>query len=256
MNRLNIIVLSFIVAVICVNPSNAQASALADIEAALVAQDYESVNALAKQAQQSSQDVQVKQEAEYYLALSYLYLKDYDASREIFSRLVSTQSDKNLLDKSYLGLFNAYFLDGNYNLAKDIIEKFLNQSGKSQFTSLALLKAARVHLKLSQWQKAHEYLSAIISKYPDSFEAHTAKQLLDEKQYFAVQVGAFLERGRAEDLVNELKSVDQYAYIIQTVDRQARTFYRVRVGKISLLNEAFSLQQKLAKQGYPTEIYP
>ena len=102
----------------------------------------------------------------------------------------------------------------------------------------------------------YNYLSKILQQFPNSVEAQTAKQLLEEKQYFAVQVGAFRERARAEQLVSELKQKEEYAYIVETIDQQNATFYRVRVGQLAILNEAQKLHTKLAKFGYPTQIYP
>ncbi|MBF0485563.1 MAG: SPOR domain-containing protein, partial [Candidatus Omnitrophica bacterium] len=89
-----------------------------------------------------------------------------------------------------------------------------------------------------------------------TFEAITAKQLLEEKQYFTVQVGAFADKGRAEKLVAELIARKEYAYIVETKASDTRSYYRVRVGQLSTLKDAQALETKLAGLGYPTLIYP
>ena len=111
-------------------------------------------------------------------------------------------------------------------------------------------------MKLAHWNEARKYLEKITTDFPDSMEVHVAKQLLNEKQYFAVQVGAFIERQRAEKLANELQKKGEYAYVVEMADQQERTFYRVRVGQLVLLEKAEKLKSKLSKEGYPTQIYP
>ena len=147
-------------------------------------------------------------------------------------------------------------MDGKYPGALKVAEELYAKSPHSEFLSLIYLKLARANLKLGRWQKAKEYLQKITNEFPQSLEAHTAKQLLEEKQYFAVQVGAFLDRGRAEKLVSELKEKGEYAYTVETIDREGKKFYRVRVGKLALLDDAQTLESKLAQLGYPTRIYP
>ena len=103
---------------------------------------------------------------------------------------------------------------------------------------------------------AKEYLQKIIKEYPDSFESRVARQLLDEKQYFTVQVGAFTEQARAERLVKELIQRKEYAYIVETKSPDGKNFFRVRVGQMTALKDAQALESKLSGLGYPTRIYP
>ena len=65
-----------------------------------------------------------------------------------------------------------------------------------------------------------------------------------------------MERRLAEALVDELKQKEEYAYIIESVDSQNRKFYRVRVGQLAMLKDAQALKNRLAKSGYPAQIYP
>ena len=107
-----------------------------------------------------------------------------------------------------------------------------------------------------RWEDAHKYLNKIITEFPKSPEAPVAKQLLEEKQYFAVQVGSFLERAKALSLIQDLKGNGQYAYVVETTAADGQTYYRVRVGQMSSLNDAEDLKRRLDKLGYPTLIYP
>ena len=103
---------------------------------------------------------------------------------------------------------------------------------------------------------AKEYLNKVINEFPQSPEAPIAKQLLEEKQYFSVQVGAFLDKGRAITLVHDLKVSGQDAYIVEIMATDGEKFYRVRVGQMSSLKDAEDLEKRLSKLGFPTLIYP
>ena len=229
---------------------------LKDIETAVIKQDYEQAKEIAAQLLSSELNAAERDEILYYLGLCDLQLGQYSEARETFTELTKKKIDGMLRDKAYLGLFDGYYIDGYYKKAHRIAERLLKISPKSEFLSLIYLKLARTNLKLAQWRKARGYLKKITVQFPDSLEAHVANQLLNEKQYFAVQVGAFIDRKRAENLTAELQQKGEYAYIVETIDQQNRRFYRVRVGQLALLDEAQKLKSKLSKAGYPTQIYP
>jgi tetratricopeptide (TPR) repeat protein len=229
---------------------------LKDIETAIMKQDYQQARAAAVRLLSADVSTEQKNEILYYLALCDLRLGHYDQARIAFTELTKKDVRDTLRDKAYLGLFDGYYMDEYYEQARKIVKRLLNVSPKSEFLSLIYLKLARANLKLAQWRHAREYLERIINQFPASLEAHLARQLLDEKHYFAVQVGAFIDKKRAEKLAVELQRKGEYAYIVETIDHQDRKFYRVRVGQLSLLSEARQLKLKLSKEGYPTQIYP
>ncbi|MCK5180379.1 MAG: SPOR domain-containing protein [Candidatus Omnitrophica bacterium] len=229
---------------------------LKNIEIAIIKQDYNQAKEIATQLLSSELNADERDEILYYLGLCDLRLGQYDQARETFTELTGKKIDGTLRDKAYLGLFDGYYGGGYYEQAQRIAKRLLKISPKSEFLSLIYLKSARANLKLAQWHEAREYLKKITVQFPDSLETHVAKQLLNEKQYFAVQVGAFIDRKRAENLTGELQQEGEYAYIVETIDQQDRKFYRVRVGQLSLLDEAQKLKLKLSKAGYPTQIYP
>lgn len=227
-----------------------------NIETAIIQQDYKEAEKLAQQMLSQNIDKDIENQARYFLGLSELRLGNYDEAKENFEKLSKLKLELNLQDKVYLGLFDVYYLQENYSKALEIVRDLIKENPKSEFLSLAYLKLARVSMKQAQWNDARTYLKKIINNYPDSMEVHSAKRLLEEKQYFAVQVGSFLERERAQKLVDKLTRRKEYAYIVETKDRMGKKFYRVRVGQLSLLSEAKELRTKLSGQGYPTAIYP
>ncbi len=227
-----------------------------NIELAVVQEDYKGVNDLATKllAQNPPKEYQLK--LNYYLGLSYVRLGDHQKAQAIFQSLLKDGLDSKTQDLVYLGLFDCYYLQENYEEAHSLIQKLLKLSPKSEYLSVIYLKYARANLKLAHWEDARHYLEKILSDYPNSLEAYTAKQLLEEKYYFAVQVGSFLDKLRAEQLITELKDKGEYAYIVETMDQKNTKYFRVRVGQLAQLEDAKMLRSKLSQKGYPTQIYP
>lgn len=228
---------------------------LSDIETAILQKDYEKAQTLSQSLLSARPGDAEKSKAQYYLGIAQLNLNQYEKARENFASL--TRSAKGeIRDRAYLGLADSNYLDGRYPQALDSAEKLISAAPKSDFVTLGYLKAARASLKLAQWSKANKYLSKIISDFPSSMEYELAKQLIQEKHYFTVQVGSFTVRERAQNLVDELKGKSHYAYIVEFQDKDNKKIYRVRVGQLAQLNEAENLKTKLSQLGYPARIYP
>jgi tetratricopeptide (TPR) repeat protein len=162
----------------------------------------------------------------------------------------------DLSDQATVGVISSYYLGGDYREALKRAHQLLSQHPESNYLSLIYLKIARANLKLRNWEPAQRFLTKIVTDFPDSLEAYTAKKLLEEKQFFTVQVGAFLDRDRALNMIEDLRAKGQYGYIVETQDKKGNKFYRVRVGELASLGSAEKLEQKLSTLGYPTIIYP
>ena len=229
---------------------------MSEIESAIIQEDFPQAKKLSQDYLSAHADEPLAIEARYYLALSQVRLGEYKEARDIFNDIVNSNVNDTLRDKAYIGLFDSYFMEERYENAFNVGDTMLKLSPHSEFLSLIYLKMARVHLKLTHWDEAKNYLEKIIGDFPGSLETFAARQLLDEKQYFAVQVGSFIDRVRAEGLVNELKGKGEYAYIVEVADKDSNQYYRVRVGQLAKLEEAQSLRSHLSEKGYPTQIYP
>lgn len=233
----------------------AQAST-ADIETALMNKDYQKVKELSSEVLKNTAVVKDRIQAKYYLGLGQLRTGQYVEARSSFQIVMSAADSRELYDRAALGMIEALFLPGLYQDALKSSKQLLRKSPQSSFLSLIYLKTARIHLKLTQWGKAKEYLQKILKEFPQSLEAPVAQRLLEEKEYFTVQVGSFLEKERADRLVDDLKTQGQYAYIVETVNLDGKKFYRVRVGQKAALLDAQSLEANLSRLGYPTLIFP
>ena len=229
---------------------------LSDIEGAILNQDYSQAQHLAQKFLSQQPQESQYHEAQYYLGISYLWQKEYKKARDTFNDLLSHNASETIKIKSNLGVIDSYYMNGQYESALHNCLKLIKTASHSEFASLIYLKTARANLKLTHWGNARRYLKKIVNDYPQSLEAPIARQLLEEKQYFAVQLGAFLEQERAQNLVKDLNANGYYAYIVETVDPKDRLFYRVRIGKVTSLKEAQDLKETISKLGYPTRIYP
>ena len=231
-------------------------AALSDIETAVMNKNYAQARDLASQIIKDSNNASERTEAQYYYGLAQLRLGQYADARSAFQSVMDAHPSQDVYDKSALSLIEGFYMAGFYTDALDAANQLYKKSPHSSFLSLIYLKIAGADLKLMRWEDANLYLNKILSEFPQSPEAPVAKQLLDEKQYFAVQVGSFLDKSRALALIDDLKGSGQYAYVVETNAPDGQTYYRVRVGQMSSLNDAEDLKKRLDKLGYPTLIYP
>lgn len=229
---------------------------LPDIETAILGKNYPQAESLARDVIAGQPQADELHLARYYLGLSQIGSEKIEEARDTFNQLIMENPRQPLLDKAYIGIVDSYLLSGDYPNALTVSEALLKFNPKSEFLSLVYLKLARANLKMARWEKARAYLNKITREFPQSLEYHLAKQLLEEKQFFTVQIGSFLHRDRAENLADQFKEQGEYAYIVETVDYQGQKFYRVRLGQFSALEQAQSLEQELSRLGYPTRIYP
>lgn len=237
-------------------PAAVRAQTVSDIETAVMDKDYEEARLLSAKLLHGPMEPAERIQVQYYLGLSYLRLGQNVQARKAFQMVMRETPNTDLYDKAALGVVESLAMAGFHKDALAEANSLLRRHPDSPSKSLIYLRIARANLKLMQWQKAREYLQKVIDEFPQSFEAPLAKALMDEKEFFAVQVGSFLDKGKAVTLVEELKDKDQYAYIVETISPHGKVFYRVRVGQVASLQDAQALETQLSHLGYPTLIYP
>lgn len=232
------------------------APTLPDLQSAVILGDYKKAHDIAQALSSQSLNKRDAAEVQYYLALSLLRLGEYAKAHDIFRKIVSDRPSGDIYERASAGLIDALYMQGQYEKALKEATAIMAGRRDSEMMGLFYLKAARANLKLARWAKARELLQRVIQEYPESFEARIARQLLEEKQYFTVQVGSFADKVRAERLIQELMQRSQYAYIVETKGDDGKIMYRVRVGQLTALKDARELESKLSGLGYPTLIYP
>jgi len=166
-------------------------AALPDIEAAVMNKDYAQARDLASRVIKDGKDLAQRTEAQYYYGLAQLRLGQYSEARSAFQGVINTHPSQDFYDKAALSLTEGFYMDSLYPDALNTAKLLLKKSPYSSYLSLIYFKIAGADLKLMRWEEAHEFLNKIIKDFPQSPEAPVAKQLLEEKQYFAVQVGHF-----------------------------------------------------------------
>ncbi len=245
-----------VIALICgFMPTTVEAE-IEDIEAAILRQDYVLSKKLAEELLARDLAADSAHQAKYYLALAQMFSAEYVEARKNYYAVLRDATSVSLKDRAQVGVIDSMILEGQFETALMEAQNLLASRPDSDLLSLIYLKNARANLKLARWDAAQDFLKKIVREFPQSPEAAIASQLLEEKQYFAVQLGAFLDAQRAQKLVEELQSQKEYAYIVETIDSQGRKFFRVRVGQFSDLTQAQEKMSNLSHQGYPTLIYP
>lgn len=248
-------IVSILIAVMLM-PIAVHATTLSDIETAVMEKNYDSARSLSAKMLRNSSDPRDRVPAQYYLALSQLRLGKFADSRKSFTVAMELANQGEWYDKSAIGLIEALNMAGFYQEALKESQQYLDKNPKSSYLSAVYLKMARANMKLMRWQESKQWLDKVINDFPQSMEAPLARQLAQEKQYFAVQVGSFEDKKGAVDLLNDLKQANYYAYLVETTNAQGKTLYRVRVGQLGSLDEAKGLEKQLTKIGYATLIYP
>lgn len=229
---------------------------MSTLQAALMSRDYVRVGEIVRQLLKERPSAEQESVLRYYSGLSALRLGRYAEAENVFRRLEASRLREDLSDQVTAGLIDALYLQGFYEKALQESGRVLARRKDSAMASAFCLKAARANLKLARWVKAGELLRRVAEEYPLSFESDVARQLLEEQQYFTVQVGSFADKALAQHLVNELTRRQEYAFIVESRASDGRTNFRVRVGRLSNLRDAVTLEAKLAGLGYPTLIYP
>lgn len=229
---------------------------LTDVQALFMDKDYAQAKDAAVRLAAQTKNSQERSEAFYYAGVSELWLGQYASARDSLKQVIKAKPSSDVSDRASLALMDTYYMEGDYKNSLQKAEDFLKDNSSSEFLSAVYLKVARCHFKLANWKRGREYLQKVVQKYPNSLERFYVDQLLQESQFFAVQVGSFTDRYSAEKLAGELNGKGEYAYIVEAVSQAGKKIYRVRVGKLQQFNEAQKLETRLSQLGYPTKIYP
>jgi outer membrane protein assembly factor BamD (BamD/ComL family) len=228
-----------------------------NMEIAILAQNYKQAKVMAENFVAGNPNHQLLPQIQYELSVILLRNGMPEQAREILNKLLTQVKDPYFQDKIKLALFDTYYWQESFAEAQEVIDPLMNTRHKSEWTSQIYLRQARVYLKQAKWDEARLLLARIMNEYDRSMEVEYARQLLQEKQYFTVQIGAFGQRKSAERMIEDLKAKGEYAYIVESYDKNNSRLYRVRVGRFSFLNEAKNLRTRLCDMGYSSaRIYP
>ncbi len=159
------------------------------------------------------------------------------------------------------------FLKENFSDVDRLAAQYLSGHTRTQQSDEVLYLQSRALLKLDRLTEGREKLLQLKQQSPTVEMKTRASVLLDavhnfqplrqiaveERSFFWVQVGSFSKQQNAQRLLNRLLRSRYESYIKKDA---ARRMFRVCVGKLTTRQEAFTLEQRLKKDGYPTKIFP
>jgi tetratricopeptide (TPR) repeat protein len=246
-------VISFILVFILA--SGARAESISDIEKNMLNENYARAITVARRAFDRPLSLTERRRASYLVGICYLKLGNGKRAKEYFNRGLNDKADTITLD-CLVGIADAYYVETQYESAIKRYDYILNKYRKIPDEANITYKLAQCYYRLGQWSKAKSYFKNTRNKYPESFEAEISREILDKNYfYYTVQVGSFGNKANADKLLVRLKRKRYPAYLDATKD-EFNTFYRVRVGRFSEINEAKRYEDRLKKDGLPTKIYP
>jgi len=231
------------------------AVSVADIEKDMLNENYARAITTARTVLGRPLSLTEKRRANYLVGICYLKLANGIRAREYFKKGISDKTDTITLD-CLVGTADSYYTETQYREAIQRYKYILSKYRKIPNEANIVYKMAQSYYHLGDWVKAKKYYKKTKNDYSDSFESEFARDILNQNCfYYTVQVGSFGNKSNAENLIKKLKKSKYSAFIDETRDN-LDTFYRVRVGKFSELQEAKKYEQNLKKDGLPTKIYP
>ena len=200
-------------------------------------------------------DSNTKAELYYLIGVSYLKQDSFSRAKDSLLRVISRYPQTEFADDAYLSLGDGYLLGNKIDVALKTYRTLLAKYPGSELLHLVYYRLGECYYRNGRWGNARNYLNKVTQKYPLSFEADLAKDLLEEGLYFTVQVGAFVNKGNAQELCNKLIARNYPAYI-SSLNKRDKTFYRLRVGKFDSREQAKLTKNRLKKDGFSAQIYP
>jgi len=172
-------------------------------------------------------------QAQLELARAYENLGKYDEAEKIYKGLLINGFNEPFIKYK---LAEVYYKKGEYKRARELIKELLYKESLTQ-EQREKVKELLTKVLLAQQSKL------IISQMPRNFEKK--KEIKEEKRYYAVQLGAFSTRERAEKLVKKLKNEGLKDLKII----QVNGVYKVVYGKFKTPEEAQKAKEEVKKIG-------
>jgi len=197
----------------------------------------------------------------YFLGISYLKSENYLRASDIFEIILEEFPDSRLKEEVRLGLGDSYFLRQKFANARTHYQEILTENPNFKYKALVYHRLSQAAFKEGNVRIAAEYLDKLKREFPQGYESLVKEDVYSLSKdkngvYYSVQVGSFIKDVNARKLAQKLMSEGYSAYIEEAPVAGGTKTYRVKVGKVSGLNEAQQLVRELARKGYPTKICP
>jgi tetratricopeptide (TPR) repeat protein len=217
-----------------------------------------------------------REELYYERGLAELKLGKFDAARSDFNTVISKYSRSGRKFDSYIGIGDAYFLEGNIGNATKSYEGILSEFPNDKNLALVYYRIGCCYRKSGINDRAEFYFDKSRKMAPLSFESrmiprpgycrvataeaepnHDTQSLKEplsgQGSRFSVQVGSFKSKYNAEKLSHKLTG-DGYETFVDYAKAAEDGMYRVKVGRFSWKNEAEKTASDLKGRGYNARI--
>lgn len=191
----------------------------------------------------------------YILGLSYLKDGNYLRASDIFEIIINELKNSRYKPEAKLGLADTYFFRGDFLRAKKAYLDLELDKEAARLKPVVYYRLSQCEAKLGNTNPAKDYFDKLNREFPLNAESGLESCSLSRDFYYSVQVGSFLSKTNAENLLRQLERKGYPAYIQEGIS-QGAAIYRVRSGKLATRQEAAELGSKLSGEGYPTKICP
>lgn len=223
-----------------------------------------------------SSKYQLRDDVYYLKGLSELKLSRFNEARQSFQRIISRYAMSKRVFDAYLGVGDAYFLEGNIDAAIKVYNDILNKFPSDKNIGIVYNRLGDCYGRTGSSDKAKYYLDKAKQVSPLGFETKAVHNITEERHvsitssqeqqfvptkiprnesrgYASVQVGSFKNKKNAEKLAMKLSREGYRSYVELPVGSGDR-LYRVKVGRLNSKEEAEALAVKLKNNGYSTKV--
>ncbi len=204
---------------------------------------------------ENPQKPDVLSEANYFAGASYVNLFDFLSAKKSFKAVVEKYRGTAYYEDAYLGLGEVEFLQENFDEGLKIYYEFLAAGPSNKRLATLYFRLAELNLKKGDEKEYKKYYDKLQTEFPLSFEARDSRRLVEQEDFYTVQVGAFTNYANAEKFIAQLKAQGYDVYSVLCL-LAGKNLCRVRVGKFKTRQEAEGLKRKLEKDGYFAKIFP
>ena len=257
-------------------PSSSPAD-YAGIKENFINKDYSAVDRMAETYLSSARSRSDADDVLYLQAMSLMKLNRLPGARDKLKTLERSAASAEVKASAAAAVGDSFDQQGDRSSAWSAYQDALKKYPDSEQTAYLLGRLVQLGHDNGQMQEADGYRDRLLREYPGTQEAQdvrahfppsAARQTVEEPlpaaspvseipgssgKWHCVQVGSFSKEANANALAGKLKAQGYDAYIVR---RDWGTMFRVRVGKLKTRGEAAVLESRLAKDGYPTKIFP
>ena len=181
-----------------------------------------------------------KDELYYIKGLSELKLTEFTKARNSFNELLNKYPSSARVFDANIGVGDAYFLEGKYDIALKAYSDTLNKFPNDKNIAVLHDRIAECHKKLGVGET-------------QNIEKTESRPTLLQESGISVQAGCFKGKNNADQLAEKLSKQGYESRVELPIDKGDK-FYRVKVGHPGSKEEAGDLAMRLKKSGYSTKI--